>query len=40
VRDRARDIDARMRAGATGQQMDRMREERRKQDQKLSELGC
>jgi hypothetical protein len=29
-----------MRAGASGPQMDRMREERRRYDQKLSELGC
>jgi hypothetical protein len=29
-----------MRAGASAQQMDRMRDERRRYDQKLSELGC
>lgn len=40
VRESARETDARMRAGASAQQMDRMRDERRRYDQKLSELGC
>ncbi len=40
VRESARETDARMRAGASAQQMDRMRDDRRRYDQKLSELGC
>ena len=40
TRERARETDAAMRAGASAQQMDRMRENRRRYDQKLSELGC
>lgn len=40
VRESARETDARMRAGASAQQMDRMRDDRRRYDQKLSALGC
>lgn len=40
VRESARETDARMRAGASAQQMDRLRDDRRRYDQKLSELGC
>lgn len=40
TRESASRLDSRMRAGASGPQMDRMREERRRYDQKLSELGC
>jgi hypothetical protein len=40
ARDRVRSVESRMRTGGSMQQMESMREERRRADQNLTELGC